>query len=100
MSNKTVTRPDLIDALQKDVGLSRKDCAGLLEDTLNKIADSLAQDEPVKISAFASFSLRRKGERPGRNIKTGEKVDIPPRTVVVFKASKVLKNLMNQRQDQ
>jgi len=49
----------------------------------------------VKISSFGSFSVRRKGERIGRNPKTGEEVPILPRTVLIFRPSHVLKNRIN-----
>lgn len=99
MTNQTVTRPDMVEALHRNVGLSRKESAGLLEATLNKITDSLSRGEPFKIKGFASFLLRRKNERPGRNPKTGQGATIPPRTVVAFKASRTLKHLINQQEN-
>lgn len=69
---KTITRTDLVDAIHEEVGLARSECAIFLENTLNKIAESLVEGEPVKISSFASFSIRQKNARPGRNPKTGE----------------------------
>jgi len=50
----------------------------------------------VKISSFGSFAVRRKGQRIGRNPKTGQEVPISPRRVLVFRASHALKNLINQ----
>ena len=69
--------------------------AKLVESVLGLITDSLAQGETVKISSFGSFSVRLKGQRIGRNPKTGEEVPILPRKVLVFRASHVLKDQIN-----
>jgi integration host factor subunit alpha len=55
----------------------------------------LAQGESVKLSSFGSFVVREKGERVGRNPKTGIEVPIEPRRVMVFKPSNVLKARIN-----
>jgi len=96
MSEKTITRAQLTEAVYQEVGLSRNESADLLESVLDMIADTLAHDETVKISSFGSFSVRSKGERIGRNPKTGEEVPILPRKVLVFRPSQVLKARINK----
>jgi len=96
MSEKTITRAQLTEAVYQEVGLSRNESADLLESVLDMIADTLANDETVKISSFGSFSVRSKGERIGRNPKTGEEVPILPRKVLVFRPSQVLKARINE----
>ncbi|WP_343563168.1 integration host factor subunit alpha [Kiloniella sp. b19] len=91
----TVTRADLSEAVYEEVGLSRNESAELVEAILDEISDSLVKGEMVKISSFGSFTVREKGERIGRNPKTGEEVPILPRRVLVFRASHVLKNKIN-----
>ena len=95
MSGKTVTRADLSEAVYKRVGLSRTESSALVETVLGHITDSVVAGEPVKLSSFGSFIVRPKGERVGRNPKTGEEVPISPRRVLVFKASNVLKQKIN-----
>ena len=95
MTGKTVTRADLAEAVFREVGLSRNESAKLVESVLGLITDSLAKSESVKISSFGSFSVRMKGQRIGRNPKTGEEVPILPRKVLVFRASHVLKDQIN-----
>ncbi len=95
MTNAAVTRTTLVEALNQEVGLSRNECAELLEDVLRAISDSLAEGTTVKISKFGSFSVRHKGTRMGRNPKTGEEVPISARRVVVFKPSQKLKHRVN-----
>lgn len=96
MGEQTLTRADLSEAVYQEVGLSRNESAELVESVLEKVADALVQGEPVKISSFGSFAVRQKGERVGRNPKTGEEVPILPRKVLVFRASHVLKNRINK----
>ncbi len=95
MVEKTVTRAELAEAVYQEVGLSRNESADLVETVLAEVSDALTRGESVKISSFGSFSVRQKGERIGRNPKTGEEVPILPRKVLVFRPSHVLKNRIN-----
>ena len=80
-TGKTVTRVDLCEAVYQKVGLSR--------------TESSAFVELVKLSSFGSFMVRKKGQRIGRNPKTGTEVPISPRRVMVFKPSAILKQRIN-----
>ena len=95
MAGTTVTRAHLSQALHEEVGLSHNECAELLETVLREISGSLIEGGSAKISGFGSFSTHQKSERVGRNPKTGEEVPILPRRVIVFRASPVLKSLIN-----
>ncbi|MCZ4280126.1 integration host factor subunit alpha [Kiloniella laminariae] len=95
MMGATITRADLSEAVYQEVGLSRNESAELVESVLNEISETLIKGDTVKISSFGSFAVREKGERIGRNPKTGEEVPILPRRVLVFRASHVLKNKIN-----
>ena len=97
MSRKTVTRAQLGEAVYQEVGLSRNESAELLESVLSEMSSALARGETVKISSFGSFSVRQKGQRIGRNPKTGEEVPILPRKVLVFRPSQLLKSRINDR---
>ena len=93
---RTITRADLAESVYGQVGLSRNESADLVEQVLDEISNTLIAGKGVKISSFASFSIREKGERVGRNPKTGVEVPIKPRKVIVFKASHVLKDRINK----
>ncbi len=95
MDNQTITRADLAEAVYEQVGLSRNESSELVESVLDEISDALIEGETVKISSFGSFSVKEKGERIGRNPKTGVEVPILPRKVLVFRASNVLKDRIN-----
>ena len=94
-SSRTVTHSDLADAVYRAVGLSRAESAAMVETVLGEISDVIASGETVKLSSFGSFLVRSKGERVGRNPKTGVEAAIAPRRVIVFKASHVLKSRIN-----
>lgn len=91
MSGQTITRADLAEAVHEALGVSRQDAAGLVESVLELIAEALERGENVKLSSFGAFDVRDKGARVGRNPKTGEEAPIPPRRVLVFKPSQILR---------
>ena len=97
MPGYTVTRAQLSEAVYQEVGLSRNESAELVESILAKMSETLSRGEMVKISSFGSFSVRSKGQRIGRNPKTGEEVPILPRRVLIFRPSHVLKNRVNSK---
>ena len=83
----TLTRADLAEILNRQVGLSRADAAAMIESVLDHMTTALIDGENVKISGFGTFVLRDKAERIGRNPKTGVEVPITPRRVMTFRAS-------------
>ena len=95
MAGKTITRADLCEAVYQKVGLSRTESAALVELVLGEITNCLERGETVKLSSFGSFVVRKKGQRIGRNPKTGKEVPISPRRVMVFKPSAILKQRIN-----
>ncbi len=99
MSETTLTRMDIANAIVREVGLSRQDSAAFVDTILDKVADALVDGQSVKLSSFGAFHVRDKNERIGRNPKTGEEVPISARRVVVFKASQVLKDRVNAKNE-
>ena len=91
-SEGTLTRADLADTLNRQIGLSRADAAGMIESVLEHISTALLDGENVKISGFGTFVLRDKGERIGRTPKTGVEVPIAPRRVLTFRPSQQMRN--------
>jgi integration host factor subunit alpha len=92
MSEKTLTRMDLSEAVFREVGLSRNESAELVENVLTFMSDALVAGEQVKISSFGTFSIRDKAARVGRNPKTGQEVPINPRRVLTFRPSHMMKD--------
>ncbi len=93
----TVTRAQLAEAVYQEIGLSHNESAELVELVIGAISDALERGEMVKISSFGSFAVRQKGQRIGRNPKTGQEVPISPRRVLVFRASHALKDQINSK---
>jgi integration host factor subunit alpha len=94
--SETLTRQHLAEAVYAQVGLSRNESADLVDRVLEEVAARLVRGETVKLSSFGTFAVRSKGGRMGRNPKTGEEVPINPRRVLVFRASHVLKAMINE----
>jgi integration host factor subunit alpha len=88
----TLTRADLADVVHRKLGLSRAESASFVERVLHHMCHALSEGANVKISGFGSFILRDKGERVGRNPKTGVEVPIAPRRVMTFRASQILRD--------
>jgi len=91
-ANATLTRADLADVVHRRLGLSRAESASLVERVLHHMCASLSDGENVKISGFGTFILRDKGQRVGRNPKTGVEVPIAPRRVMTFRASQIMRD--------
>jgi integration host factor subunit alpha len=100
-SRKTITRVELSDAVYwMKIGLTRTESSALVDLVLKEMIDTIARCETVKLSSFGSFTVREKGQRIGRNPKTGVEAPIPPRRVVVFKASAIMKRkIQNNNSD-
>lgn len=92
VSDGTLTRADLSEEMHREIGLSRADSARVVEQILDHMCEALSHGENVKISGFGSFVLRDKGERVGRNPKTGVEVPIAPRRVLTFRASQMMRD--------
>ena len=88
----TLTRADLADTVHRELGLSRAESASLVERVPHHMCHALSEGENVKISGFGSFILRDKGQRIGRNPKTGVEVPIAPRRVMTFRASQIMRD--------
>lgn len=91
-AGETLTRADLAESLHREIGLSRADSSQMVERILHHMCEALSRGENVKISGFGTFVLRDKGERIGRNPKTGVEVPIAPRRVLTFRASQMMRD--------
>jgi len=96
-STETLTRAAIADAIHRKLGVSRTESLAMVESILGHIGDALEKGENVKISGFGTFLLRDKGQRIGRNPKTGIEVPITPRRVLTFRASQILKDRIARR---
>ncbi|KJS35865.1 MAG: integration host factor subunit alpha [Hyphomonas sp. BRH_c22] len=96
MSNQTLTRAEVTDAIVREVGVTRQESSDLLDRTLDMIGSALEHEDEVKLSRFGNFVVRSKSAREGRNPKTGEEAVIAPRRVVTFRPSPMLKSRVDK----
>ena len=97
---KNLTKKDLINSIYMQIGFSKKISENLIEDFLSTITENLIFQKKIKVSKFGTFSIRNKRSRVGRNPLTNETKTISNRNVVLFKASKEFKDLINSKNDQ
>ena len=90
-----LTKKDLVNLVYMQLGFSKQISENLIEEFFSLITNNLRNQKKLKISKFGTFSIREKKERIGRNPKTREKKYISKRNVVLFKASKEFKELIN-----
>ena len=96
-----MTKIELVEFIQRHNGdLTKRQAAQLVEEALDLIKQTLAHGENVKISGFGSFVVKDKHGRIGRNPKSGERITLKARRVVTFKASPLLWDRVNQREEQ
>ena len=100
MKRINLTKKDLINSIYMQIGYSKKISESLLEDLLMTIIDNLKKNKKLKIAKFGTFSVRNKKKRIGRNPLTKENKEISDRLVILFKASKEFKNLINEIKDE
>ena len=91
-----LNKTDLANKLAEAMETTKKDAAQTISMLVDIITDALYEGEQVRISDFGTFEIRERNQRTGRNPKTGEPVEIPASKAVGFKASKVLKEAVNQ----
>lgn len=92
---KTLTRADIADAIVSEFQVTKFNASEIVEDILDEIAIALTNGEIVKIAGFGTFSIRKKKERIGRNPKTLKEAVISARKSLSFKASPILRKLVN-----
>ena len=99
MTRVNLTKQDLINSIYMQIGFSKKISESLIDDFLSTVVLNLKNEKKLKLSKFGSFTIRSKKSRTGRNPKTKEEKIISDRNVVLFKASKEFKDLVNSNND-
>ena len=99
MTRTNLTKKDLINSVYMQIGFSKNISENLIDDFLTTITENLKNERKLKLSKFGTFSIRSKKSRIGRNPKTKEQTTISDRDVVLFKASKEFKDLVNSKND-
>ena len=99
MSTGIMTKAELVEEVSRVSDLTKKHSEVIVETVFQSIIDALHRGEKIELRGFGSFRLRQREPRKGRNTKTGDKVDVPPKKVPYFKPGKELKDLLNRDAD-
>ncbi len=94
-SRSAMTKADLISVVAKRLDITQVQGGIIVEAALRSIVSALQGGQEVEIRGFGSFRFRNRAPRKGRNPKTGERVDVPPKKIPYFKMGKELKSLLN-----
>lgn len=95
MTDATITKADLVEDVIKTAQLPRKEAEIIVETIFDSVIQALQGGDKIEIRGFGSFRTRQRRGRMGRNPKTGEKVEVPPKRIPFFKPSKELKDFVN-----
>src|SRR5213083_2138104 len=96
MNTGSMTKAELVEEVSRVSDLTKKHSEVIVDTVFKSIIDALHRGEKIELRGFGSFRLRKREPRKGRNPKTGDKVDVPPKKVPYFKPGKELKELINK----
>jgi integration host factor subunit beta len=99
MTNGSMTKAELVEEVSRVSDLTKKHSEVIVDTVFRSIIEALHRGEKIELRGFGSFRLRKREPRKGRNPKTGDKVDVPPKKVPYFKPGKELKDLINKESD-
>ena len=93
----SMTKAELVEEVSRVSELTKKHSEVIVDTVFKSIVTALHRGEKIELRGFGSFRLRQREPRKGRNPKTGDRVDVPPKKVPYFKPGKDLKELINRR---
>jgi integration host factor subunit beta len=96
MTGGSMTKAELVEEVSRVSDLTKKHSEVIVDTVFRSIIEALHRGEKIELRGFGSFRLRKREPRKGRNPKTGDKVDVPPKKVPYFKPGKELKELINK----
>ncbi|OGD26601.1 MAG: integration host factor subunit beta [Candidatus Aminicenantes bacterium RBG_19FT_COMBO_59_29] len=88
-------KADLVNKLAREMDIPKQEAEEGVNLFFHSIKEAILQGEEIEIRGFGSFRFRKRTSRSGRNPRTGEPVKVPPKKVLYFKPSKLLKELIN-----
>ena len=92
-----MNKTELIAAVAKDTGLSKKDAEAAVKSIVANTTKALKKGEKVQIVGFGTFEVRKRAKKQGHNPKTGAPMTIPASKLPAFKAGKALKDAVNKK---
>jgi integration host factor subunit beta len=95
-TNEGLTKAELVEEVARATQLTKKQAESIVNTVFETIVDSLKAGRKIELRGFGSFRIRSRGSRLGRNPKTGERVEVPPKKIPYFKPGKELKEQLNR----
>ena len=96
----SMTKAALVEEVARVADLTKKHAEVIVDTVFKSIIEALHRGETIELRGFGSFRLRQREPRKGRNPKTGDRVDVPPKKVPYFKPGKELKELINRESEE
>ncbi len=96
MAGGSVTKAALVEEVSRAADLTKKHAEVIVDTVFRSIVTALRRGEKIELRGFGSFRLRQREPRKGRNPKTGDRVDVPPKRIPYFKPGKELRELINR----
>lgn len=95
LSNDGMTKAELVEEVARSTQLTKKHAEIIVNTVFDCIVESLKTGQKIELRGFGSFRIRNRGSRVGRNPKTGDKVQVPPKRIPYFKPGKELREILN-----
>ncbi len=91
-----MTKSDLVERIAEKLDVTKKEAEAIVNVVFGSIVDAIKREEKVELRGFGCFKVKTKRARKGRNPRTGEEIDIPPKRVPYFKPGKDMKEVVNR----
>ena len=90
-----MTKSELIEAVSKRSGITLERASVVVNAVFDQMVDAMKRGERIEIRNFGNFTVKHYDGYVGRNPKSGEKVQVPPKRLPFFKAGLGLKEMIN-----
>ncbi|WP_278246678.1 MULTISPECIES: HU family DNA-binding protein [Butyrivibrio] len=97
MEENKMNKSELVDAIAKETGLSKKDSDAAVKAFVDTVTKALKKKDKVQLVGFGTFETVKRAARNGKNPQTGATIKIPASVAPKFKAGKALKDAVNKK---
>ena len=94
-----MTKKDIVKTISWDTGMTQLHVKEIVQRTFDEIIETLVRDGKIELRNFGVFKVTKRAARPARNPRTGDRVNVPEKFVVTFKAGKEMEDRVRQLGD-
>jgi nucleoid DNA-binding protein len=91
-----VTKKEIVKTISEEIGLTQLETKEIVQKTFEAIVETLVADERIELRNFGVFEVKQRAARKARNPRTGERVEVPAKSVVTFKPGKEMEERIRQ----